>query len=80
VKAKTVVAASGGFQANIKWLKEYWGDAADNSIIRGTPYAMGRVLKNLLGQDVMSVGDPKQCHAVAIDARAQVRRRHRNAP
>lgn len=70
VKAKTVVAASGGFQANLEWLKEYWGDAANNFIIRGTPYAMGRVLKNLLGQDVMSVGDPKQCHAVAIDARA----------
>jgi tricarballylate dehydrogenase len=80
VTAKTVVAASGGFQAKIEWLKEYWGDTADNFIIRGTPYAMGRVLKNLLGQDVMSVGDPKQCHAVAIDARAQVRRRHRNAP
>jgi tricarballylate dehydrogenase len=70
VQAKTVVAASGGFQANIGWLKEYWGDAADNFIIRGTPYAKGRVLRNLLAQGVMSVGDPKQCHAVAVDARA----------
>ena len=30
----------------------------------------GRVLKSLLGQGVASVGDPTQCHAVAIDGRA----------
>jgi tricarballylate dehydrogenase len=70
VSGRSVVAAAGGFQANIEWLKEYWGAAADNFIIRGTPYAKGRVLKNLLSQGVMQVGDPKQCHAVAIDARA----------
>jgi tricarballylate dehydrogenase len=70
VSGRSVVAAAGGFQANIEWLKEYWGAAADNFIIRGTPYAKGRVLKNLLAQGVMQVGDPKQCHAVAIDARA----------
>ena len=70
VRAKAVVAASGGFQANIDWLKQYWGEAAENFRIRGTPYAKGRVLKNLLDQGVASVGDPTQCHAVAIDARA----------
>jgi tricarballylate dehydrogenase len=70
VKAKVVVAASGGFQANIAWLKEGWGEAAENFLIRGTPYARGRVLRNLLRQGVASVGDPTQCHAVAIDARA----------
>lgn len=69
VRAKSVVAASGGFQANLGWLKEYWGDAADNFLIRGTPYAQGRVLRNLLDQGAMPVGDPTQCHAVAIDAR-----------
>src|SRR5919202_5025508 len=70
VRARSVVAASGGFQANLDWLKQYWGEAADNFLIRGTPYAKGRVLKNLLDQGVMPVGDPTQCHAVAIDARA----------
>jgi tricarballylate dehydrogenase len=70
VRAKAVVVSSGGFQANIAWLKEYWGEAADNFRIRGTPYAQGRVLKNLLDQGVAPVGDPTQCHAVAIDARA----------
>ena len=70
VRAKAVVAASGGFQANLDWLKQYWGEAADNFLIRGTPYARGRILRNLLDQNVMPVGDPTQCHAVAIDARA----------
>jgi tricarballylate dehydrogenase len=70
VRPKTVVVSSGGFQANIEWLREYWGDAAGNFIIRGTPYAKGVVLKNLLEQGVAAVGDPTQCHAVAVDARA----------
>ena len=70
VGAKVVIASSGGFQANIEWLKQGWGPAAENFLIRGTPYATGTVLKNLLGQGVASVGDPTQCHAVAIDGRA----------
>jgi tricarballylate dehydrogenase len=70
VKARCVVASSGGFQANLDWMREYWGDAVDNFVIRGTPYNKGRVLKNLLDQGVMAIGDPTQCHAVALDARA----------
>ncbi len=70
VQARCVVASSGGFQANLDWMREYWGDAVDNFVIRGTPYNRGRVLKNLLDQGVASVGDPTQCHAVALDARA----------
>lgn len=67
---KTMVAASGGFEANIEWLKEGWGDVADNFLIRGTPYNQGSVLKNLMGKGIETTGDPTQCHAVAIDARA----------
>ena len=70
VRASTLVAAAGGFEANIEWLKEYWGDAADNFLIRGTPYNRGSILKMLLANGVQDVGDPTQCHAVAIDARA----------
>ena len=33
----TLVAAAGGFEANIEWLKQYWGPPADNFLIRGTP-------------------------------------------
>jgi tricarballylate dehydrogenase len=70
IRAKAVVAASGGFQANIEWMKEYWGPAAENFLIRGTPYAKGRVLRNLLDQGVQAIGNPTQFHAVGIDARA----------
>ncbi|MBI3000157.1 MAG: FAD-dependent tricarballylate dehydrogenase TcuA, partial [Deltaproteobacteria bacterium] len=70
VTAKSVVVASGGFEANIPWLKEYWGDAAENFLIRGTKYNQGRMLKELLEHGAKPVGDPRGCHAVAIDARA----------
>ncbi len=70
VRAATLVAASGGFEANIDWLRAHWGEAADNFLIRGTPYNRGAVLKMLLERGVAEVGDPTQCHAVAIDARA----------
>jgi tricarballylate dehydrogenase len=70
VRAATLVAAAGGFEANIEWLKQYWGKAADNFLIRGTPYNRGALLKMLLDKGVEPIGDPTQCHAVAIDARA----------
>src|SRR4029077_9045635 len=55
--AKTLVVASGGFEANIPWLKEYWGDAADNFIIRGTPHNQGGMLKELLRHGAKPEGD-----------------------
>jgi tricarballylate dehydrogenase len=70
VIASTLVAAAGGFEANIEWLKQYWGEAANNFLIRGTPYNRGSILKILLDKGVQEIGDPTQCHAVAIDARA----------
>ena len=70
IRASALVAAAGGFEANIEWLKQYWGEAADNFLIRGTPYNRGSVLKLLLDKGVQEIGDPTQCHAVAIDARA----------
>jgi tricarballylate dehydrogenase len=70
IRAKTLVAAAGGFEANLDWLKEAWGDAALNFIVRGTPYNKGKVLKLLLNNGSEPVGDAKQCHCVAIDARA----------
>jgi tricarballylate dehydrogenase len=70
IRAKALVAAAGGFEANLDWLKEAWGDAADNFIVRGTPFNKGKVLKLLLNSGAQSVGDATQCHAVAVDARA----------
>ena len=70
IEAKAIVVAAGGFEANIPWLKEYWGEAADNFIIRGTKHNQGHVLKELLKHGAKPVGDPRGCHAVALDARA----------
>ncbi|NNE79450.1 MAG: FAD-dependent tricarballylate dehydrogenase TcuA [Silicimonas sp.] len=70
IAPKAVVVASGGFQADTDWLARAWGPAAKNFLIRGTPYNRGVVLADLLDQDVEQVGDPTQCHAVAIDGRA----------
>ncbi|KQB92911.1 MULTISPECIES: FAD-dependent tricarballylate dehydrogenase TcuA [Geobacillus] len=70
VKAKMVIVASGGFEANIEWHRRYWGDAADNFIIRGTPYNQGNVLELLLNKGVERVGEEDAFHAVAVDGRA----------
>ena len=67
---KSVVVASGGFQSDLDWLARAWGPAARNFLIRGTAYNRGVVLRDLLDQGVRAVGDPTQCHAVAIDGRA----------
>lgn len=68
--AKALVVAAGGFESNLPWLMEAWGPAAENFIIRGTKYNEGDVLRTLLDRGMQAIGDPTQCHAVAIDARA----------
>jgi tricarballylate dehydrogenase len=70
VRAKALVAAAGGFEADLDWLARSWGPAAQNFLIRGTPYNRGAVLRMLIDRGVKAIGDPTQCHAVAIDARA----------
>lgn len=70
IEAAAFVIASGGFQSDIDWLTRAWGPAAANFLIRGTPYNRGVVLRDMLDQGCESVGDPTQCHAVAIDGRA----------
>ncbi|MDF1856593.1 FAD-dependent tricarballylate dehydrogenase TcuA [Pseudooceanicola sp.] len=70
IRGRAAVLASGGFQSDIDWLARAWGEAARNFLIRGTPYNRGVVLKDMLDQGAESVGDPTQCHAVAIDGRA----------
>jgi tricarballylate dehydrogenase len=70
LRSGTLIAASGGFESNLAWLREAWGEGADNFIVRGTVHNTGVVLRSLLDQGVQSVGDPTQCHAVAVDARS----------
>jgi tricarballylate dehydrogenase len=70
IRGRAVVVAAGGYEANIEWLKRHWGDAADNFIIRGTPYNDGMLLATLLEKGAKAIGDPKGFHAIAVDARS----------
>jgi tricarballylate dehydrogenase len=75
IEAKACVVASGGFESNLEWMREAWGQVdgvwpSDNFLIRGTRYNMGVLLKFLLANGADAIGDPTQSHCVAIDARA----------
>ncbi len=77
ISAKTCVLAAGGFESNIDWLREAWGQnehgewPAENFLIRGTRYNQGVLLKHMLNDHQADrIGDPTQAHMVAIDARA----------
>jgi tricarballylate dehydrogenase len=70
VRAKAVVCASGGFEANLGWLRRYWGDAVDNYIIRGTPHNDGHILEQLYQAGAARAGQERGFHAIALDARA----------
>jgi len=70
LRARAAVVATGGFESNLEWLKEAWGEAADRFIVRGTPYNTGRPLRLLLDAGAVPIGDPRACHAIAVDARA----------
>ncbi|MEK9850324.1 MAG: FAD-dependent oxidoreductase, partial [Candidatus Puniceispirillum sp.] len=38
LRCKQLITAAGGFEADLDWLAEGWGDAAKNFLVRGTPY------------------------------------------
>jgi tricarballylate dehydrogenase len=70
VRTKSVICASGGFEANLEWLRRYWGSAVDNYIIRGTPYNDGHILAKLYEAKAASSGQERGFHSVAVDARS----------
>lgn len=76
IEARACVLAAGGFESNIEWLREAWGQnewgewPADNFLIRGTRFNRGVLLKFMMDAGADMVGDPSQSHCVAIDARA----------
>jgi tricarballylate dehydrogenase len=70
IRATSLVLASGGFESNLPWLRDAWGEAASNFIVRGTPYNTGAPLRALLDAGAQPIGDPRACHAIAVDARA----------
>jgi tricarballylate dehydrogenase len=70
VRAAAVVCASGGFEANIAWLRRYWGDAALNYHVRGPKYNDGMILARLFAAGAERAGEERGFHAVAVDARS----------
>ncbi|MGV3573076.1 MAG: FAD-dependent tricarballylate dehydrogenase TcuA [Ramlibacter sp.] len=76
IEAKACVLAAGGFESNLAWMREAWGQnergewPADNFLVRGTRYNQGVLLKFMMGAGADIIGDPSQSHCVAIDARA----------
>ena len=70
LRARAIVLASGGFEANLDWLEQAWGPAARNFVVRGTPYNLGVPLRAMLDAGAQAIGDPRECHAIALDARA----------
>jgi len=69
VQAGSVVVASGGFEANLDWLAENWGEAAQNFAIRGTAYNKGRSMAALMERGAKPTGSPHEFHSIAVDAR-----------
>jgi len=65
VTAKTCVMAAGGFESNLAWLREAWGQnalgefPADNFLIRGTKFNQGTLLKHLLDLGADQIGDER---------------------
>jgi tricarballylate dehydrogenase len=76
IEARACVMAAGGFESNLEWLREAWGQnewgewTADNFLIRGTRYNKGVLLKFMMDAGADMIGEPSQSHCVAIDARA----------
>jgi tricarballylate dehydrogenase len=69
IHARAIIVASGGFEANLEWMGQYWGEDVHNFAIRGTPYNRGGPLQVLLDRGAKPVGNPREFHAVAVDAR-----------
>ncbi len=70
ITATTAVIASGGYEANLDWLREGYGSAIDNSVVRGNKYNDGIPLKSLFNLGADPIGEPNQAHWTAVDGRA----------
>ncbi|MBO0683879.1 MAG: FAD-dependent tricarballylate dehydrogenase TcuA [Candidatus Dormibacteraeota bacterium] len=70
VHSGALVVATGGFEANLEWLREYHGDRVDGFVVRGSACNDGLLLRHLLDRGAMARGAPAGFHAVAVDARS----------
>ncbi|MFN4088609.1 MAG: FAD-dependent tricarballylate dehydrogenase TcuA [Alphaproteobacteria bacterium] len=70
VKARSVVIASGGFEANPEWRTRYLGPGWDLAKVRGTRYNVGDGIKMAMDVGARSFGNWSGCHAVGWDFNA----------
>ena len=65
IRARSVVLASGGFEANREWRTRYLGPGWDMAKVRGTRYNTGDGISMALDIGAQSYGQWSGCHAVA---------------
>jgi tricarballylate dehydrogenase len=65
IRAKSVVLASGGFEANREWRTRYLGAGWDLAKVRGTRYNTGDGIAMALKAGAHSYGQWSGCHSVA---------------
>jgi tricarballylate dehydrogenase len=70
LKARAVVLAAGGFQANAEWRTRYLGPGWDLARVRGTRFNTGDGLRMALDIGAMPWGNWSGCHAVGWDLNA----------
>ncbi|MCL4411253.1 FAD-dependent tricarballylate dehydrogenase TcuA [Candidatus Marsarchaeota archaeon] len=70
IKGDALVVASGGFEANLAWLRKYWGSKTKNFIIRGSKENTGTMLRELIRLGAATAGEETGMHAIAVDSRS----------
>lgn len=70
IRARTVVLASGGFEANAEWRTRYLGPGWDLAKVRGTRFNQGDGIQMALAIGASPAGNWSGCHAVAWDLNA----------
>jgi tricarballylate dehydrogenase len=70
IRARAVVLASGGFEANAEWRARYLGQNWDLAKVRGTRFNTGDGIRMALEAGAMPYGHWSGCHAVGWDRNA----------
>jgi len=65
IRARAVVLAAGGFQANREWRTRYLGPGWDMAKVRGTRYNTGDGIRMALDIGAQAYGQWSGCHAVS---------------
>jgi len=70
IRAKSVVLAAGGFQANTEWRTRYLGPGWDLAKVRGTRFNTGDGIRMALEIGAQPTGNWSGCHAVGWERNA----------